>query len=233
MLKAKNTLLFFIKSSFFFFFVSLYPINRLIRLSKYPVSTKILSSHLVIITITSIVVNILIIKVVANPFILLSPKINKIIATRRVVIFESTIVIIEFLLPFLKAVFKFFRTSNSSFIRAKLITFESTAIPIPSRIPAIPGSVNTPPINQNIENVIIVYKTIPTDAINPENLYKAINNNIIATIPTIPAVNVLFNEFVPKLAATVLDDISSNLVDKLPELINSTKVFTSSCVKLP
>ena len=39
--------------------------------------------------------------------------------------------------------------------------------------------------------------------------------------------------FFPKEASTVFDDISVNLVGKLPELINSTNDFTSSWVKFP
>ena len=96
---------------------------------------------------------ILIINIVANPFTLLSPKINKIKATINVVKLASIIVPIEFLFPFLKAVSKETPFNNSSLIRSKLITLESTAIPIPKITAAIPGNVNTPPTNQKVAKV--------------------------------------------------------------------------------
>ena len=61
----------------------------------------------------------------------------------------------------------------------------------------------------------------------------AIINTIIHIIPITPAVTVLVMEFSPKEAATVLEDTSSNLVGRDPELINSTSVFTSFSSKFP
>ena len=77
------------------------PIKLVSLLSKYPVFTNKPNNHLVKNTIITIVTSVLIINIVANPLTLLSPKIIKIIATKRVVTFESKIDINEFLLPFL------------------------------------------------------------------------------------------------------------------------------------
>ena len=142
----------------------------------------------------------------------LSPKMNKIIATNKVVMLASIIVPIEAVLPFLYASLSSFLTLNSSRILVKLITLASTAIPIPSNIAAIPGNVKTPPINQKIKNVKNVYNIIPNDAINPANRYITTINNMIHPIPIIPAINVFCSEFSPKLASTVLEEISVNLV---------------------
>ncbi len=154
-------------------------------------------------------------------------------ATKSVVTLASIIVLSEFVLPFLNAVSKLTPFLNSSLIRAKLSTLASTAIPIPNNIAAIPGSVKTPPTNQNIPNVITVYINSPTADIKPANLYSTTIRIITSAIPTIPAKNVLSNELAPNDAPTVLEDISSNLVGKFPELIKSTNFLTSSVVKLP
>ena len=71
------------------------------------------------------------------------------------------------LVPSLTASGKLLPLCNSSLIRENVITFESTAIPIPNTKAAIPGSVNTPPINQNTKNTKNVYNIIAHDAINP------------------------------------------------------------------
>ena len=96
------------------------------------------------------------INIVANPLTLLSPKINKIRATTKVVKLPSRIEAKEFLLPFLTALFNLLPFFNSSLILEKLITLESTAIPIPINTAAIPGKVRTPPTSQNIANTSAV-----------------------------------------------------------------------------
>ena len=90
---------------------------------------------------------------VANPLILLSPKINKMIAAIKVVILASIILFKEPLFPFLQACDKLFPLYNSSLILAKLITVASIAMPMPITIAAIPGSVKTPPTNQKTKSV--------------------------------------------------------------------------------
>ena len=101
----------------------------------------------------NIVTKILIINKVANPLTLLSPKINRIIATINVVKLESKIVQNDSLFPNWKAISKSVPLYNSSRIREYVMTFASTAIPIPMTNAAIPGRVNTPPISQYIPNV--------------------------------------------------------------------------------
>ena len=77
------------------------PINKFNLLSNIPVFTNNPNKNLVNNTITNIVTIVEIISIVANPLTVLSPNINKIIATNKVVMFESKIAINEFLLPFL------------------------------------------------------------------------------------------------------------------------------------
>ena len=60
-----------------------------------------------------------------------------------------------------------------------------------------------------------------------------IKTTIINSTPIIPASNVLSNASLPKDASTVFEDISVNLVCKLPEFIKLTKSSTSCCLKLP
>ena len=55
----------------------------------------------------------------------------------------------------------------------------------------------------------------------------------MAIIAIIPAVNVVDKVFSPNEAPTVLELISVNLLGRDPLLIKSTKLLTSSCVKLP
>ena len=56
---------------------------------------------------------------------------------------------------------------------------------------------------------------------------------IIARTPAIPAYIVIVSVASPKLAPTVLLDISVSFAGRLPELIKSTKLLASSSVKLP
>ena len=65
------------------------------------------------------------------------------------------------------------------------------------------------------------------------NSKSIIREIITIIIPIIPAVKVLFKEFAPNDASTVLDDISSKFVGNAPELISSTSVVASSLVKFP
>ena len=127
-------------------------INNLILSLKKSVLTNNFNNVLVKNTIVNIVTITVIINIVANPLILDSPKLNIIIATINVVIFESIIALKLDLEPSLKALGRLFPFNNSSFILANVITLESTAIPIPRTNAAIPGRVSTPPTTQNTPN---------------------------------------------------------------------------------
>ena len=81
-----------------------------------------------------------------------SPKTNIITATNNVVKLESKIALKLDFVPSLNAIGKLLPLYNSSLILAKVITLESTAIPIPKIKAAIPGRVNTPPTTQNVKN---------------------------------------------------------------------------------
>ena len=79
--------------------------------------------------------------VTANPLIGPEPNINNMTEAIKVVIFASKIVTIDFLKPKSKACIFEFSFLNSSFIRSKIKTFASTAIPTVKITPAIPGKV--------------------------------------------------------------------------------------------
>ena len=83
-----------------------------------------------------------IISVYANPFTVPEPNPIRTIAAINVVILPSKIADIALWKPFFVAVITDFPDAISSRIRAKMITFASTAIPILKIIPAIPGNVN-------------------------------------------------------------------------------------------
>ena len=85
-----------------------------------------------------------------------------IIATNKVVRFESTIVLKLDLLPILKAVGKLRPFLSSSFTLSYNRTLASIAIPIPNINAAIPGRVKTPPTNQNVAKTKKVYRIIET-----------------------------------------------------------------------
>ena len=175
----------------------------------------------------------MIINIVANPLTLLSPKTNIIIATNKVVRFESTIVLKLDLLPILKASGKLFPFLSSSFTLSYNDTLASIAIPIPSIKAAIPGRVNTPPTNQNVPKTKNVYRIIDIADKIPQKWYKTNNRKIIKAIPITPAIKVFCKVASPNDAPTVLLDNSVNLVGRLPEFIKSTKFCTSSSVKSP
>ena len=83
-----------------------------------------------------------IISVYANPFTVPEPSTISTRAAINVVTCPSRIADNAFLYPSLIAVITVFPAAISSLIRAKIITFASTAIPIPRIIPAIPGRVS-------------------------------------------------------------------------------------------
>ena len=82
------------------------------------------------------------ISVLANPFTVPDPIRRSTTPAMIVVIFPSKIAENAFPKPFFIAVLTVFPSAISSLIRVKMMTFASTAIPIESRIPAIPGSVS-------------------------------------------------------------------------------------------
>ena len=79
--------------------------------------------------------------VYAKPLIVPDPRTARTAAAIRVVTFPSMIAERALSKPLLIAILTFLPARSSSRIRAKMITFASTAIPMESRIPAIPGRV--------------------------------------------------------------------------------------------
>jgi hypothetical protein len=96
---------------------------------------------LVIINAVNTEVTIPIDKVTANPLTGPVPKKNKTNEAIRVVILASRIVPKDLEYPDSTAAKGLLPLKYSSLIRSKIITFESTAIPIVKTMPAIPGNV--------------------------------------------------------------------------------------------
>ena len=86
-------------------------------------------------------------RVVAKPLTGPVPKKKRTAPVMIVVRLPSMIAEYAFLKPSLIASIKPLPPRNSSLIRSKMMTLASTAIPIVSTIPAIPGSVNTAPVD--------------------------------------------------------------------------------------
>ena len=119
--------------------------------------------------------------VMANPFTVPEPSTPSTAAAISVVIFPSKIADIAFLNPVSIALATERPAAISSLIRAKIITFASTAIPIERIIPAIPGSVSVISNASNIASIRAVYKRSASDAAIPGIAYMIIRNTI--TIP--------------------------------------------------
>ena len=80
--------------------------------------------------------------VMANPLTLPLPIAPRTAAAIRVVMLPSTMADIAFSKPILMALLTLLPAAISSRIRAQIITFASTAIPMERMIPAIPGRVS-------------------------------------------------------------------------------------------
>ena len=93
---------------------------------------------------------------------------------------------------------------SSSLILSNTTTLESTAIPIPRIIPAIPGSVRFAFVTIRSIAIIAVYAKRQRAEITPGNLYIIIIKSITRAIPIAPATKLVSSERSPKEAATEL-----------------------------
>ena len=97
-------------------------------------------------TISSSVVIVDTMSIVANPFTLPVPKMYRMSAEMNVVSCASTMVRKESLDPSRNAVFTLRPAYMDSLMRSKVRMLESTAMPTPSTSAAMPESVNTAPM---------------------------------------------------------------------------------------
>ena len=91
--------------------------------------------------------------VMANPLTVPEPNTPSTAAAIKVVTLPSTIAESAFLNPISIAAITLLPAAISSRIRAKIITFASTAIPMERIIPAIPGSVSVMSNAQRTNNI--------------------------------------------------------------------------------
>ena len=113
-------------------------------------------------------------------------------ATKNVVTFPSIIAAIALLKLLSKAFFDPTLFLNSSFNLSKMITFASTAIPIDSISPAIPGSVMLIPVFASTSIIILIYATKEILETKPGSLYIVIIIKQISIRATIPAWTLTF-----------------------------------------
>src|SRR5690606_22677450 len=111
--------------------------------------------------------NIEMINSVANPLTELVPKTNNTIAAINVVTLASRIAENELAAPALNDSLTERPMRSSSRIRSYVMMLASTAIPTPSMIAAIPGSVRTPPIHSNTRRIKYTYADNVTTATIP------------------------------------------------------------------
>ena len=93
-------------------------------------------------------------KVIEKPLIGPDPNTNNNKEAINVVILASKIVERALSNPFLILSYIFLFLTFSSFMRSKIKTFASTAIPIVKTIPAIPGNVRVAPIAPNSASIM-------------------------------------------------------------------------------
>src|SRR3954451_7529301 len=108
-----------------------------------------------------------IVRVTANPFTGPSPNRNRKQQDTTVVTWVSTIVHQALLNPASTAETTLLPVRNSSRIRSKISTLESTAIPIVRITPAIPGSVSTAWKYEMAASSTTVFKTSARTALTP------------------------------------------------------------------
>jgi hypothetical protein len=116
-----------------------------------------MSKDLVNTTAVNILTNIPKVRVTAKPLIGPVPNLNKTAAAIKVVILASIIVLIALVKPDSVAALRVFPFFNSSLILSKIITLASTAMPIDSIKPAIPGKVNVALMADNAMSKRITY----------------------------------------------------------------------------
>ena len=135
------------------------------------IGSKFLSKNFVNTTAVNKLARVPITRTIPNPFIVPTPNMYSNNATKNVVTFPSIIAAIALLKLLSKAFFGPTLFLNSSFNLSKMITFASTAIPIDSISPAIPGRVILIPVFASTSIIILIYAT------------KEILDNLALSIP--------------------------------------------------
>ena len=122
---------------------------------------------------------------------------------------------------------------SSSLILSKTRTLASTAIPIVSTMPAIPGIVSVASMRLSNEINKIILNIIAKSAIKPNTLYLIIINNITSTKPILRAFFPALIESSPRLGPTVLSSKTVIGAGNEPALSNTAKSFAVSGEKFP
>ena len=174
-----------------------------------------------------------IIKVYANPFTVPVPIIINTIAAINVVILPSTMADVAFWKPIFMEDCTVFPVAISSRTLAKMITFASTAIPIPNIIPAIPGKVNVISKRYKVAITRVVYPTNARDAATPGIRYMIIMKIITSNNPIAAAFKLDEIASLPKDAPTIEDSNSCNSKDNEPIRIFAAMLSASAKVSIP
>ena len=171
----------------------------------------------------------------AKPFTVPVPAIISTIDAMRVVTLPSTMEEVAFLKPISTALCTVFPVASSSRIRAKMITFASTAIPIDRIIPAIPGKVKVI-TSLNNDNVMIIKNTYNTSAntlTKPGKKYTATINTATRIKPITAACKQVVIASEPSCAPTTLERNSCNSSFNAPLRMLDARRSASSAFPIP
>ena len=148
--------------------------------------------------------------VCANPFTVPGPSSRSTPAAIKVVTLPSTIADNALSNPLFIALLTLFPSASSSLIRAKIITFASTAIPMDRIMPATPDNVNviSKPFSNKITNA--TYANKPMADATPGTRYTTIINTITMPRPIAPAFKLVSMASTPSCAPTTLECSSSS-----------------------
>ena len=161
------------------------------------------------------------------------PKIPSTIAAIIVVILPSIIAESAFLKPFPIAERTDLPRPISSLIRVNIITFASTAIPIESTIPAIPGRVSVICKSCKSTSSITTYAIRAKLEASPGILYTTIINKNTMAKPIRPAKREVSSAVSPSFAPTTLERTSLSSRGRAPTLIIEASLSASSMELCP
>ena len=148
--------------------------------------------------------------VCAKPRTVPEPMKPRTAAAISVVILPSIMAESAFWKPIFMAAFTVFPVAISSRIRAKMITFASTAIPMERIIPATPGSVSVMSKPYSRRTVSSTYRQRASALARPGIQYTAIMKIMTIAMPMAPASRLLSIASLPSWAPTTLERSSSS-----------------------
>ena len=118
-------------------------------------------------------------------------------------------------------------------MRSKISTLASTAMPIVSAMPAMPGSVSVACSAVSAPSSRIRFAISAMLAKMPKRPYIAPMNTTTRTTPTMEATSPASTESAPRPAPMLRSSMITSLAGSAPERSSSASREASACVKLP